>query len=116
MVRLLRLPHGQEPVRVRTHVLVSRKHGVRRATTEVLTRPALLGRGLNDITGNPGYTTEKMCGVGITFVEDNNGALYVKSLVPGGSSARSGSVQVLHSTPPRERDREGEGEGGREEE
>jgi hypothetical protein len=57
-----------------------------------------------------------MCGVGITFVEDNNGALYVKSLVPGGSSARSGSVQVLHSTPPRERDREGEGEGGREEE
>ena len=37
-----------------------------------------------------------MCGVGITFVEDNQGALYVKSLVPGGSSARSGNVQVLH--------------------
>ena len=71
--------------------------------TEVLTRPALLGRGLNDITGKPGYTTERMCGVGITFVEDHNGALYVKSLVPGGSSARSGSVQVLQS-PPMERE------------
>ena len=37
---------------------------------------------------------EKMCGVGITFVEDVNGALYVKSLVPGGSAAESGQVQV----------------------
>mmetsp|Transcript_27235 Transcript_27235/g.55599 ORF Transcript_27235/g.55599 Transcript_27235/m.55599 type:complete len:148 (+) Transcript_27235:163-606(+) len=37
---------------------------------------------------------EKLCGVGITFVEDSNGALYVKSLVPGGSAAQSGQVQV----------------------
>ena len=37
---------------------------------------------------------EKMSGVGITFVEDVNGALYVKSLVPGGSAADSGQVQV----------------------
>ena len=37
---------------------------------------------------------EKMSGVGITFVEDVNGALYVKSLVPGGSAAESGQVQV----------------------
>jgi hypothetical protein len=37
---------------------------------------------------------EKLCGVGITFVEDSNGALYVKSLVNGGSAALSGQIQV----------------------
>ena len=37
---------------------------------------------------------DKMCGVGITFVEDNTGALFVKSLVPGGSAAQSEQVQV----------------------
>ena len=44
--------------------------------------------------GKPGLAGDKMCGVGITFVEDSNGALYVKSLVPGGSAAQSGQVQV----------------------
>ncbi len=38
---------------------------------------------------------EKLCGVGITFVEDSNGALYVKSLVRGGSAALSGQIQVV---------------------
>jgi hypothetical protein len=38
---------------------------------------------------------EKLCGVGITFVEDGNGALFVKSLVAGGSAALSGQIQVL---------------------
>ncbi len=37
---------------------------------------------------------EKLCGVGITFVEDGNGALFVKSLVAGGSAALSGQIQV----------------------
>ena len=37
---------------------------------------------------------EKLCGVGITFVEDSNGALYVKSLVNGGSAALLGSGNV----------------------
>ena len=37
---------------------------------------------------------EKLCGVGITFVEDVNGALYVKSLVACGSAANSGQIQV----------------------
>ena len=44
--------------------------------------------------GKPGLAGDKMCGVGITFIEDSNGALYVKSLVPGGSAAQSGQVQV----------------------
>jgi hypothetical protein len=35
------------------------------------------------------------CGVGITFVEDQEGALVVKSLVPGGPAARSGNVMVM---------------------
>jgi hypothetical protein len=41
---------------------------------------------------------EKLCGVGITFVEDGNGALFVKSLVAGGSAALSGQIQVWHPT------------------
>ena len=40
-------------------------------------------------------TGEKLCGVGITFVEDSNGALYVKSLVPNGSAAQSQQILVV---------------------
>mmetsp|Transcript_6572 Transcript_6572/g.15006 ORF Transcript_6572/g.15006 Transcript_6572/m.15006 type:complete len:146 (-) Transcript_6572:122-559(-) len=53
-------------------------------------------------TGKKGYPpdglgnldTDKLCGVGITFVEDTNGALYVKNLVPDGSAARSGLIHI----------------------
>mmetsp|Transcript_6565 Transcript_6565/g.20684 ORF Transcript_6565/g.20684 Transcript_6565/m.20684 type:complete len:121 (-) Transcript_6565:54-416(-) len=33
------------------------------------------------------------CGVGITFVEDENGALFVKSFVEGGSAAECGQIE-----------------------
>lgn len=49
-----------------------------------------VGNGIN----SPGLKGEKLCGVGITFVEDSNGALYVKSLVNGGSAALSGQIQI----------------------
>jgi len=106
MVRLLRLPHGQESVGLHTapcrrllcNYLCCSMLLQQRCSQQHALNP-ILSRGLNDqIPGKPGFSSaEKMCGVGITFVEDSNGALYVKSLVPGGSAAQSGQVQVcLH--------------------
>mmetsp|Transcript_33687 Transcript_33687/g.79745 ORF Transcript_33687/g.79745 Transcript_33687/m.79745 type:complete len:143 (-) Transcript_33687:108-536(-) len=47
--------------------------------------------GLGNIVGASG---EKLCGVGITFVEGTNGALFVKNLVPHGSAAKSQQILV----------------------
>jgi hypothetical protein len=38
---------------------------------------------------------KERCGVGVTFIEDEEGALVVKSLVPGGPAAMSANVMVI---------------------
>ena len=40
---------------------------------------------------------QKICGVGINFIEDTNRALYVKSLAPGEAAENSGQIQVCNS-------------------
>jgi hypothetical protein len=40
---------------------------------------------------------KERCGVGVTFIEDEEGALVVKSLVPGGPAACSGNVMVIQN-------------------